>query len=170
MSAMVSQIAGVSIVYSTVCSGADQRKHQSSSSLDFVRGIQRWLVKSPQKASNAENVSIWWRHHDACAFVYAVRSSLEHFHWYELIVYWWKWQDYLPIPGHKKDTPPPPPPPPTQHAHLSQHSDIDDAIFQGRFERMDRAWKKSIHGKIFLGKWCVLDLWNSMGPRSSNRW
>ena len=40
--AMVSQITGVTIVCSTICSGADQRKHQSSSSLDFFRGIHRW--------------------------------------------------------------------------------------------------------------------------------
>ena len=39
MSAMASQITGGSIVCSTVCSGVDQRKHQSSSSLAFVRGI-----------------------------------------------------------------------------------------------------------------------------------
>ena len=38
MSAMTSQITGVTIVYSTVCSGADQRKHQRSASLAFVRG------------------------------------------------------------------------------------------------------------------------------------
>ena len=37
MSAMASQITGVSIVYSTVCSGADQRKHQNSASLAFMR-------------------------------------------------------------------------------------------------------------------------------------
>ena len=43
----------------TVYSGADQRKHQSSASLAFVRGIHR----SPM-ASNEENVSIWWRHHE----------------------------------------------------------------------------------------------------------
>ena len=49
MSAMASQITGVSIVYSIVCSGADQRKHQSSASLAFVRGIQRWPVNSPHK-------------------------------------------------------------------------------------------------------------------------
>ena len=35
MSAMASQITGVSIVYFTVCSGADQIKHQSSTSLAF---------------------------------------------------------------------------------------------------------------------------------------
>ena len=49
MSTVASQITGVSIVYSTVCSGADQRKHQSSVSLFFVRGIHRWLVNSPHK-------------------------------------------------------------------------------------------------------------------------
>ena len=39
MSVMAPKITGVSIVYATVCSGADQRKHQSSASLAFVRGI-----------------------------------------------------------------------------------------------------------------------------------
>ena len=64
MSAMASQITSLIIVYSTVYSGADQRKHQSSASLAFVRGILRWPVNSPaHKASNAKNVSIWWRHH-----------------------------------------------------------------------------------------------------------
>ena len=39
----------VMIVYSIVYSGADQRKHQSSASLAFVRGIHRWPVNSPLK-------------------------------------------------------------------------------------------------------------------------
>ena len=46
MSAMVSQITSVSIVYSTVCPGSDQIEHQSSASLAFV-----------------ENVSISWRNY-----------------------------------------------------------------------------------------------------------
>ena len=50
MSAVVSQITGVSMVYPTVCLGTDQRKHQSSASLAFVRGIHQWLVDSPHKA------------------------------------------------------------------------------------------------------------------------
>ena len=33
----------------TICSGADQIKHQSSASLAFVRGIHQWLVNSPHK-------------------------------------------------------------------------------------------------------------------------
>ena len=45
MSAIASLITSLTIVYSTVCSGADQRKHQSSASLAFVRGIHRWLGK-----------------------------------------------------------------------------------------------------------------------------
>ena len=49
MSAMASQITGVSIVCWTVWSGADQRKHQSSAALAFVRGIHRWPVDSPHK-------------------------------------------------------------------------------------------------------------------------
>ena len=49
MNAMVSQITGVLIVHSIVCSDADRRKHQSSTLLAFVRGIHRWLVNSPHK-------------------------------------------------------------------------------------------------------------------------
>ena len=49
MSAMTYQITGVSLVYSTVCSGSDKKKHQSSVSLAFVRGIHRWPVNSPHK-------------------------------------------------------------------------------------------------------------------------
>ena len=47
--AMASQITSPMSVYSTVYSGADQRKHQSSASLAIVRGIHRWPVNSPHK-------------------------------------------------------------------------------------------------------------------------
>ena len=49
MSAVVPQITSLTIVYSTAYSAADQRKHQSSESLAFVRGIHRWPVNSPHK-------------------------------------------------------------------------------------------------------------------------
>ena len=49
MSARAYHITSLTIVYSTVYSGADQRKHQSSASLIFVRGIHRWPVNSPHK-------------------------------------------------------------------------------------------------------------------------
>ena len=49
MSAMVYHITSLTIVYSTIYSGADKRKHQSSASLPFVGGISRWPVDSPHK-------------------------------------------------------------------------------------------------------------------------
>ena len=49
MGAMASQITSLKIVYSTICSGSNQRNHQSSASLAFVRGIHRWPVNSPHK-------------------------------------------------------------------------------------------------------------------------
>ena len=55
MGKMASQITSLTIVYSTLYSDADQRKNQSPPSLAFVPA---------QKASDAENVSIWWRHHE----------------------------------------------------------------------------------------------------------
>ena len=48
---MASQITSHMIVYSTVYSGTGQRKHRSSASLAFVRGIHRWPVNSPHKWS-----------------------------------------------------------------------------------------------------------------------
>ena len=49
MGAMASEITSLTIVYSTVYSSLDQRKHQSSASLAFLRGIHRWPVNSPHK-------------------------------------------------------------------------------------------------------------------------
>ena len=67
MGAIASQITSLTHpVYSIVYSDADQRKHQSSTSLAFVRGIQQVHCTGEfpaQRASNAEIVSLWWRHH-----------------------------------------------------------------------------------------------------------
>ena len=49
MGTMASQITSLTSVYSTVNSGADQSKHQSSASLAFVWGIHRGPVNSPHK-------------------------------------------------------------------------------------------------------------------------
>ena len=50
MGAIASQITSLTIVYSTVYSGANQSKHQSSASLAFVRGIHWGSVNSPHKS------------------------------------------------------------------------------------------------------------------------
>ena len=63
MGAIASPITSLTIVYWTLYSGADQRKHQSSMSLTFVRGIPRWPVNSPHKWSVTRKMSIWWHHH-----------------------------------------------------------------------------------------------------------
>ena len=62
MGAIASQITSLPVVNSIVYPDAGQRKHQSSASLAFV------LEFPAQVASNAENVSIWWRHHGNCVW------------------------------------------------------------------------------------------------------
>ena len=49
MGTMASQLTSLAIVYLTVYSGTDERKHQSSASLAFVRGIRWGPVNSPHK-------------------------------------------------------------------------------------------------------------------------
>ena len=57
MNVIAFQITGVSIVYPTVClDGADQRKHQSSASLAFVRGIHSSPSDSPYNGLLTRNV------------------------------------------------------------------------------------------------------------------
>ena len=49
MSAFASKLTSLAIVYWTEYSGADQRKHQTSVSLAFLKWIHRWPVNSPYK-------------------------------------------------------------------------------------------------------------------------
>ena len=64
MDTMASQITSLTIGYSSVYSGADQRKHQSSASLELCAGNSLVTGEFPaQRANNAENVSIWWCHY-----------------------------------------------------------------------------------------------------------
>ena len=52
MGAIASQITSLIIVFSTIYLDTDQRKHQSSASLAFVRGIHQKPVNSPQMTSD----------------------------------------------------------------------------------------------------------------------
>ena len=62
MSVMASQITGVSI-YSTFDSGGDQRKTSKLRTTGPCEGNSPVTGELPaQKANNAENVFIWWRH------------------------------------------------------------------------------------------------------------
>ena len=56
MGPMAFQITSLTIIYSAVYSGTDQRKHQSSASLAFVRRIHRSPVNSPHKGSVMQKI------------------------------------------------------------------------------------------------------------------
>ena len=88
MTATASQIISLTTVYSTVYSGADHRKHQSSASLVSVRGIHRSPVNCPHKrpCSTAEIATIWWRHHVHIAGdnIYSILAQKEVFNFGEL--------------------------------------------------------------------------------------
>ena len=64
-STKASQITSTWIVCSTVCSGTDKKKTTSKLRVtDLCEGNPPVTGGFPsQRASNTENVSIWWRHH-----------------------------------------------------------------------------------------------------------
>ena len=82
MSMVASQIASLTIAYSTVYSGADQRKHQSSATLAFVREIHRWPVNSPHKGPVTrkmfpfDDVFMWWSNSTAVHHVYRLTHHI----------------------------------------------------------------------------------------------
>ena len=65
MRAMASEITSLTIVYySSVYTGADKKKQSEHRVTDLCVGNSPMSGEFPtQRASNAENVSIWWRHH-----------------------------------------------------------------------------------------------------------
>ena len=88
MTTLASQITSLTVVYSTVYSDADQRKHQSSASLAFVWGIHRdrWIPRTKGQLRGkcfhlmtsscvTENVCILW--YISRRFVQRTKS---HFH------------------------------------------------------------------------------------------
>ena len=86
MGAMASQITSLTLVYSTVYSGADKKQHKSTASLAFVRGIHRWPVDSPHKWPIARkmfpfNDVIMQRFSDYCKF--HIPENLRNRHFYD---------------------------------------------------------------------------------------
>ena len=76
MTTMASHITSLTVVYSTVYSDADQRKHQSSASLAFVWGIhrERWIPRTKgqlrRKCLNSMTSS-WNTYHSALLIILA---------------------------------------------------------------------------------------------------
>ena len=73
MNKMASQITSLTIVYSNVYSGTDQRKHQKSTQLAFVWGIHRWPVNSLHKRPVTWKMFLF----DGVIVMYTNRMSLE---------------------------------------------------------------------------------------------
>ena len=64
MSMMASQITSLAIVYSIVYSMCRSKKTSKLRVIGLCEGNSAVIGEFPaQRASNAENVSIWWRHH-----------------------------------------------------------------------------------------------------------
>ena len=87
MSAVASQITGVSIDCSALCSGTAK-----------CQGLRHWPLCGElpaQRGSNAENDSIWWRHHDA---VTCYIKCDEGYRWRLWLYNWTKWR-YLKVCG-----------------------------------------------------------------------
>ena len=62
------------IVYSTVCSGGDQRQHQSSASLAFGEFAGDWWIPRT-KVQKREK---WWRHHVHCSVLFYLQFALKY--------------------------------------------------------------------------------------------
>ena len=74
MSAMASQITSLTIVCSTVYSRRRSKKTLQLRVAGLCAGNSPVTGEFPaQMASNAENVSIWWRHHDCDIIGLAIR-------------------------------------------------------------------------------------------------
>ena len=88
MSTTASQITSITIVYSFICSRRRSKKTSKFSVTGLCVGNSPVTDEFPtQRASNAENVSIWWRHHAPYRFrqhnfvwLYPYLSGL--LHWY----------------------------------------------------------------------------------------
>ena len=94
MTMLASQITSLTVVYSIVYSGVNQRKHQSSASLAFVREIHRGPVNFPHKwpvtrkmfpfddvIMPHDNISVpglscWNVHSSSCGFFFQYRSRI----------------------------------------------------------------------------------------------
>ena len=74
MSLMASEITSLTIVSSNIYLGADQRKKSKLRVNDLCEGNSPENGEFPaQKASYAENVPIWWRHHPTSLFLFRLR-------------------------------------------------------------------------------------------------
>ena len=79
ISMMASQITSLTIVYSIVYSSADKKKPSKLRVTGLCAGNSQVTGEFPaQRASNEENVSIWWRYHGCIVIIMALSVSSRH--------------------------------------------------------------------------------------------
>ena len=96
MSEMASQITSLTIVYSGAYSGGAKRKHQSSASLGFVRGIHRSPLNSPHKGPVMRKMFLF----DGVILSVHIRDVVHHYGWQqysEVMAGPWFWFHYRDI-------------------------------------------------------------------------
>ena len=76
MTTMASQITSLTVVYSIIYSGADQRKINAPCHWPLCGEFTGIGEFPAQRASNAENVSIWW-HHEAGALHLGMNTNMD---------------------------------------------------------------------------------------------
>ena len=79
MSALTSQITSLMIVYPTIYSRGRSKKTSKLRVSGLCAANSPVTGEFPaQRASNAENVSIWWRHHDIAISSYQLQQNVQH--------------------------------------------------------------------------------------------
>ena len=84
MGTIASQITSLAIVYLSVYSGADQRKHQSPASLAFVWGIHRGPVNSPHKWPVPRKM-------------FPFDDVIMDWYWIQSDIVWWSWMHHFSL-------------------------------------------------------------------------
>ena len=92
MTTMASQITSLTVVYSTVYSYADQRKHQSSASLAFVWEIHRDRLPVTRKMFPFDDVIMWQTAYLTIRHLRYLRDTIQYFiciRSEKILTHWW---------------------------------------------------------------------------------
>ena len=133
MGAMASQTTGVSIVCLIICWSTKTSKLRIT---DLCAGNSPVIGEFPaQRASNMENVSIWWRHHD----IRILKQQNDRTHYTTAINQYVSVRDYSHT-SHKTSVPHP-------TMHLSEHG--HSSVLNGALWKMEQ-----VHcGICLFGVW-----------------
>ena len=87
---MGSQITSLTVVYSTIYSGADKKKSKLHVTGLCARNSPVTGEFPAQRASYAENVSIWWRHHISTSLPLGLARNVFLYKKYPVYLFLWE--------------------------------------------------------------------------------